>query len=107
MKHEVYLRIYAWPHSVLNMMHHNGDDASCIGNGYYIHSSGYAVRVYYDDGYGRRAACTSLDMNYGGITYSKTIDKLYTDRGLQLLCARFVSDVLSGKVERLVKEQKK
>lgn len=72
-----------------------------------MHSSGYAVRIYYDDGYGNREASTTLDMNYGGINYTKSINRLYSGRGLMLLCARYVIDVLSGKVERLVKEQKK
>lgn len=106
MKQTIHYRRFAWNLSMLDMYH---DDAGPhkSGHGFYRHSSGYCVRIYYDDGYGKRQPHTSLDMNFGAICYIKTINQLYSQRGLQLLCARYVSDVLSGNIEKQILQQKK
>jgi hypothetical protein len=106
MKDEIHYIKYNWSSSVLSINNSNHHDR-CNGHGHYLHHSGYAIRFYFDDGYGNRSPSTTLDMRYGAALYCKTYSRLFTSRGLQLICARFVIDVLSGKVDRLIREQKK
>jgi hypothetical protein len=98
---------HGYSFSILNMRRTQPDTVNEHGDGYYLHHSGSALRIYYDTGYGNRSPSTTLDMRYGAVVYSKVYLRTFTQRGLQLVCARFVTDVLSGKVDRLIREQKK
>jgi hypothetical protein len=51
---------------------------------------------------------TNLDFNYMGYSNAKVLYKEYTERGLSLVCANFIKEVIDGTAdEKLIKSDLK
>lgn len=75
--------------------------------GYYLDTDGHAVRVYAEQGRGDRPASLNMNMSYNGYCYCMIDSReLTSHRGYALIAAKFIRDVISGKIEPLLSKKR-
>jgi hypothetical protein len=42
----------------------------------------------------------NINANYKGKCYSRNFNQLYSERGIQLVCAKFIRDILQNKIKK-------
>lgn len=81
------------------------------GLGTYYHRSGHFVRISAGNWMSKDSdqlqESTTLEYVTVGYTFTKIVQKAYTERGLMLLCSRFIYEVETGIAGKAVNEQLK
>lgn len=87
-----------WKYSSLVVDRKTGNHGQAFGDGFYRHNSGLCCRFYFEAGHHNIPTYTTLDVQWNGVCYMKNYKCLFSDRGLMLISASFIKEIIAGKI---------
>lgn len=91
-------KIYRWPYSRFTYSEaKNESNTYKWGDGFYVSKGGIFCRIYYEGQFKDRGPSTTFDVQYNGFSYTKSYGCSFSFHGLQMIAAKMIKDVISGK----------